>query len=107
MRVSADNLKPDMVLASDIVDGLGRLLLPAGTKLTDKHLRYCQMWGILEADIQGDEPPVEEGSVLDPAALSAAATMLDPRFQLCNRADPVIEQLYAFCLQRQARRPRP
>jgi len=41
--------------------------------LTEKHLRYCQMWGVMEADIAGDEPIEDPEMVaLDPAALAAA-----------------------------------
>ena len=43
MRVSLDDLKPGMTLAADLQEPGGRLLLPAATILTDRHLRYFQM----------------------------------------------------------------
>ena len=105
MRVHLDNLRAEMVLAADIVDGMGRLLLPGGTTLTDRHLRYCQMWGIADAEIATDElaeaPPE---ATLDPERLAAAAALLERRFRHCDRAHPVIETLFQYCVEREALR---
>ena len=103
MRVSLENLRPDMTLAADIVDGLGRLLLPGGTVLTEKHLRYCQMWGVMEADIAGDEPIEDPEMVaLDPAALAAAEAEVRPLFRHCNLTHPVVDALFKHCVHARA-----
>jgi hypothetical protein len=98
MRVVLDNLRPDMVLAADIVDGTGRLLLPSGTVLTEKHLRYCQMWGIPDAEIAGDEPAEEPEEVLDPARIAEAEEAVKPRFAHVSRDHPAIEELFRYCV---------
>jgi hypothetical protein len=103
MRLGLDNLRPEMVLAADIVDGMGRLLLPSGTALTDKHLRYCQMWGVLDAEVVGDEPPEPVAEVaIEPAVLAAAEAEIRPRFRHCELDHPAMDTVLRYCIQRQA-----
>ena len=51
--VALENLEPGMVLAAEVSDKSGRLLLGAGGVIEDKHLRIFRTWGIVEADIDG------------------------------------------------------
>ncbi len=105
MRITVDNLRPDMVLAADIVDGGGRLLLPAGTALTERHLRYCQMWGIPDADVAGDDPPPTDDGAggLDPAAIASAEARVRPRFRHADLGHPAVEALFRHCVHTAAR----
>lgn len=105
MRVSLENLRPEMVLAADIVDGGGRLLLPTGTAITEKHLRYCQMWGVAEADVVGaaaidatSTPPV------DPALLAKVEAETALRFAHADRDHPAIAALFEHCVQLQIKK---
>jgi hypothetical protein len=54
------NIKPGMVLADDLIDKLGRILLPAGTKLTDKILKSITQHQIVQLSILVNEVPGEE-----------------------------------------------
>jgi hypothetical protein len=104
MRVALDQLRSDMALAADIVDTGGRLLLPKGTVLTEKHLRYCQMWGIADADIQGGPAPSEPApAAIDPARLEAAENRLRPRFRHLDLMHPVIAALFRHAAEAGAR----
>ena len=103
MLVALDQLRPDMALAADIVDTGGRLLLPKGTVLTEKHLRYCQMWGIADADIQGGAASDHAPPEIDPAALAAAENRLRPRFRHLDLAHPVIAALFRHAAESGAR----
>jgi hypothetical protein len=103
MRVELEQLRPEMVLAADIVDGAGRLLLPKATVLTEKHLRYCQMWGIADAEIQSDETTEFEIQVVDPVALAAAEDRARPRFRHTDPSHPVIAALFRYCAEASAR----
>ena len=101
MRVSLENLRAEMVLAADVVDGGGRLLLPNGTALTDKHLRYCQMWGITEAEVigaEGSEPAND--ATLDPELVARVEATLTVRFEPIDRTHPAIAPLFQHCVQR-------
>jgi hypothetical protein len=105
-RVTLEQLRPDMVLATDVADNAGRLLLPAGTALTEKHVRYCQMWGILELEIEAEAgadvaPDVAE----DPTRLAAAASVLAPRFARVDLDHPVMASLFRHVVRNQAAKP--
>jgi len=47
------DLKSGMVLTGEIRDCRGRLLIDKGTVLTDKYLKLCKMWGVVEAEVEG------------------------------------------------------
>lgn len=49
-----------MVLADDLMDKLGRILLPAGTMLTDNMLKSVSHHHILQLSILVEEIPGEE-----------------------------------------------
>lgn len=98
MHVSIDAVEAGMELAADINDANGRLLLPAGTTLTDKHIRYFQMWGILQIDVVADGVVIDAEPVVDPALLSAAETALAPRFAHTDRRHPAVAALFAYCV---------
>jgi hypothetical protein len=104
MRVPLDELEPEMVLLADIVDGAGRLLLSRGTVLTPKHLRYCQMWGIPEAEIEGSEV-IDHPAAIDPVRLAAAEAKIRPRFTHVDLTHPVINALFHHCAEVVSRTP--
>jgi hypothetical protein len=94
-----------MVLAADIIDSGGRLLLPVGTTLSEKHLRFCQMWGVLEAEIVAGEDELEPEETTDPAQLEAARTAVLPRFRHVDPSHPVIDVLLHHAIHAQLTRP--
>jgi hypothetical protein len=51
-NIDIANLQPGMIVNSDVITNLGRLLLPAGTEITGKHLHIFRTWGITEVDIR-------------------------------------------------------
>ena len=105
MQVTTDNLRPDMELGSDLTDAGGRLLLPKGTVLTERHIRYCQMWGIVELDVGGaSEPEAVSKPVIDPVLVTAAEATVEPRFRHVERGHPVVEALFRHCVQKQLAR---
>ncbi len=106
MRVSLDDIKPGMKLAADLQEPGGRLLLPAATVLTDRHLRYFQMWGVGEADIEedGTETGVGDANPLDPAVIAEAETRMAAHFRHADTSHPVVSQVFRHCLTREVRR---
>ena len=95
-KVAVENIETGMVLAGDVHDRSGRMLLGAGAELTQKHLVIFRTWGVLEADIvgQGDDEGVEPiPADVDPLALAAAEQALAPLFCHTNTAHPAIIEL--------------
>lgn len=94
--VTLDNLEIGMVLASDVLDRNGRMLLGAGAELNQKHLTIFRTWGVAEVDIAGIDF-VDNASPLpadiDPAALAAAEETLLPHFRHSGTEHPALREL--------------
>jgi hypothetical protein len=106
MRVSLDDIKAGMTLASDLQEPGGRLLLPAQTVLTDRHLRYFQMWGILDADIEGEQVLAgqDHAELADPALVAEAEARMASHFRHTDTNHPVVSQVLQHCVTREVRR---
>lgn len=107
--VHIDNLTAGMVLARNVCDRSGRLLLPAGAELTAKHFGIFRMWGVLEAEIVGDSPAGEDNEAaanleLDPAALAKAREEIERLFVHNDFEHPAIKELMRLCVDRRAAR---
>lgn len=104
--LSIQELKPEMVLAADLVCGNGRLLMSKGSPLTEKTLRICRMWGIVEADIEGASGDGDGASWLrggDAAAMEEAAKEVRPRFRFNDLEHPGVRELFRLSVLRTAR----
>ena len=106
MRVSLDDIKAGMTLASDLQEPGGRLLLPAQTVLTDRHLRYFQMWGIQDADIEGEQAQTgaDHAEAADPALVAEAEARMASHFRHADTNHPVVSQVLHHCVAREVRR---
>lgn len=62
---SLDELKPGMVLASDLKDQGGRLLFTAGTELEDRHLALLGRMDVGEIDVEAEEVELSEDQLMD------------------------------------------
>lgn len=102
-KVSIENIETGMVLAGDVLDRSGRMLLGAGAELTQKHLVIFRTWGVLEADIEGhgnDEGTDQIPADVDPLELAAAELALAPLFRHTNQGHPAIIELKRFAALR-------
>ena len=102
--VPIEGLAAGMLLKSDVCDRSGRMLLPAGGELTDRHLKIFRTWGVLEADIE-DGGSLETAQALtnadvDPVRLAAAEEAVTRIFRLNNPEHPAIRELMRICIAR-------
>lgn len=81
-EVNIGDIRPGMVLASDLKDARGRFLLGCGTAVEEKHLRVMKIWGITAADVEGANP--EE-------VARKAMEQIPP--QILEKVTPYIEKL--------------
>jgi hypothetical protein len=102
--IRLENLNPGMVLHRDVCDRMGRVLLPAGAELTDRHLKIFRTWGVVEADISGagsdDQAPAPFADGIDPAALAEAGAAVERLFIHCDPELDVIKELKHACILR-------
>ena len=100
--VIADQVRPGMVVATEVVDRRGRLLIPAGSELSEQHVQALRMWGVTHLEVEGDgfedDPPVDE----DPEVVAAAEAAVDSILQLNAPAHPFIAVLRKIAVKRQA-----
>jgi hypothetical protein len=103
-NVAIDNLVAGMVLKSNVCDRSGRLLLPEGAELTEKHLQIFRTWGILEAEIVGDSDSEATGQddEIDPEVLAEAEAAVKPLFVHNDLEHPAIKELLRLCIARKA-----
>lgn len=95
-KVAIENIETGMILASDVHDRSGRMLLGAGAELTQKHLIIFRTWGVLEADIvgQGTHDTADLlPSDVDPIELAIAEQAVAPLFRNTNLNHPAIIEL--------------
>ena len=99
-----------MVLSRNVIDRSGRLLLPAGAELTDKHFSIFRMWGVLEVEIVGEaisedpEAPPSPSTEIDPELLAEARAEVERLFVYNDPEHPAIKELMRICTERRATR---
>jgi hypothetical protein len=91
--VRIDQLEPGMVLIADVVDRNERVLLNAGTTLTEKNIRVFRMWGVTEADIQGVATAEPEAAEPEDQTEEEAAEHVRELFARSNRDHPAMAEL--------------
>lgn len=102
-NIDIAHLQPGMIVNSDVITNLGRLLLPAGTEITGKHLHVFRTWGITEVDIKSvtkQDITAVDNVQIDPALLQEVETELNGLFRHTDRGHSVINKLYRVCITR-------
>ena len=105
-KIPTDNLIPGMVLASDVRDRSGRLLLTGGTELNDRHLYILRTWGIIEAEVAGEEedPECPElANAISPELWSAIEGEITPFFRHADITHPAMKELLRMRIMKKAR----
>jgi HD-like signal output (HDOD) protein len=104
--ISVAELKPDMVLAEDLLNPEGRFLLAKGTKLDQKHLKVMKMWGVVEANVDGvSQHDVDDRKTarIDQEVIKEAKRFVRDRFIHNNIGYPPVNMLAKLCILRKAK----
>lgn len=107
--INLEDIQVNMVLAKDIKDISGRILLAEGSKINEKHLKVFRMWGITEADIQGiekDEVAANIVAQLDPLLFQEAEQKNRELFFNANMEHPFNKELFRLVTVRSVKRVR-
>jgi hypothetical protein len=95
-----------MKLEKDVKERGGRVLLRAGTEISDRHLGILKTWGIDEAEIENVTPEdVASGTgvELDPEAFKLAEEAIDQLFVHGDRSNAAVRELIRLCVLRRVR----
>ena len=103
--VLLDNLASGMVLAANVHDKSGRLILGKGSEIEAKHLIIFRTWGIIEADIAGDNSAdaevVPDG--ITPEQFEYTKNMLLPLYCHTNIEHPATSELLRLAVIRKVK----
>jgi putative nucleotidyltransferase with HDIG domain len=103
--LSISQLKPGMILATDVTDTNGRLLLSKGQSIAPKHMNIFKMWGVPEVQVKntdGDEP--EATPPVDPEAMRRVAEALKPAFAGNDLNHPAVAEIFRQAVVYRSRR---
>lgn len=99
------DLKPEMVLASDVSNLDGRVLFKKGVVLQERQVEILKMWGIPQVEIEGDEPeedPLQLESYPQ-AVIEKAEEILSEKFILTKSTHPAVAVIKKICVSNLAR----
>ena len=93
--VHTDKIKPGMVLADEVRDISGRLLLARGKKIMPEHLRIFKIWGVTEVNIMGvnGSTPANTTST-DPNEIAKTEETTKLAFRHADLKHPALKELF-------------
>ncbi|MEQ9570169.1 MAG: hypothetical protein RLN75_08270 [Longimicrobiales bacterium] len=100
--IPIDQATPGMALAAPVKDRMGRLLIPAGAELSDRHVEALAAWGVDRIEIESGEAPEPEVAV-SPEHEARAREELAPVFRHAGPDHPFTEALAELAVARRAR----
>lgn len=104
--ISLTAVKPGMILAQDVRDRNGRLLIHGGAALSEEHLRILKIWGVVEIDVEGLDREELESKRSDGLQEKFLAAGQDFAANLFRHNDPKlapVAELMRFCALRKAK----
>lgn len=95
-RLLLDQLTPGMVLTEPLKNTNGSVMLPAGSAISEKHIRAMKMWGILDVAVQLDQETntTAPAATTNPEMTKLAKEILTQYFSLTDMTDPVIVEIF-------------
>jgi HD-like signal output (HDOD) protein len=98
--VQTDKLRAGQILADEVRDINGRLLLAKGHEIRPNHIRIFKIWGIAEVNVDGADSCKEKiDPLLDPELVEHAREKMT---FLCRHVDiehPVIKEIFKLAVQ--------
>ena len=104
-KVKIEQLTEGMVVTSEVKSMDNMLLLPAGCKLTEKHINILQAWGVAEVEIENAGPaaqPVDPLARLSPEELARLTEQTQGLFWELDLGNPVQATVFNLILRRRA-----
>ena len=102
--LSVDDLESGMIIAEDVRDRSGRLLIGAGAELSDKTLRVLKTWGVVEVEVEGEDKVGGDIGFesLDEETVDEIKAELQKRFKHNELDTPFMSTVYELVLEHEA-----
>ena len=95
-----DKLEPGMVLAEEVRDVNGRLLLGEGNSIEPSHIRIFKIWGITEVNVRGEVGKKEEVTAdVEPELLEKIKERMRHVFSQVDRDHPAINEIFRLSIE--------
>jgi hypothetical protein len=107
IRVKSEALQPGMVVARDVKNIDGMLLVPSGCELSERQVNILQAWGVVEVEVEAGEEMAKAHdplAQLPPETLARITAELRGRFWRPDEFGPVPAEIFKLMLLRQAQR---
>ncbi|HOW67662.1 MAG TPA: hypothetical protein P5186_14725 [Candidatus Paceibacterota bacterium] len=102
-KIKTESLRENMVAATDVKNMDDMLLIPAGTRLTEKHINILLTWGIEEVVVEaGDQvnEPVDPLRTIPPEMLQRITADVRKRFRSLDDSSPVQQEILRLAILR-------
>ena len=102
-KVKIKDLQEGMILADDVKDQNGMLIVSHGQSISEKHLRTFKTWGITEIDIEenmGDQEEVGPGGKNEVIVSEEVKEKVDELFRYTDKQHPAMVELMELCIVR-------
>lgn len=109
VNIKLDKLVFGMVLAQNVKDRNGRVLLTSGQAINEKNLKVLKAWGITDVVVndQGEKPVQASSSQKDdPSKTGKAEQEMRDLFRHADMRHPAVRELFNLCLARKMANPR-
>ena len=106
-KVKIEQLNKGMVVAEDVKNLDNMLLIPTGTKLTERHINILQAWGVFEVEVEvadGAAPASDPFEGLPAELLAQATADVRSRFHRLDEHEPAANEVFQVMLRRRVRR---
>jgi HD-like signal output (HDOD) protein len=98
--VPTDKLKPGKILAEEVRDINGRLLLARGNEIGDNHIRIFKIWGVSEVTVEG---PAQGNDKFDPEIspemFEQVRETVKYLFQHTDLEHPLVKKIFNLAVQ--------
>ena len=98
--VPTDKLKPGKILAEEVRDINGRLLLARGNEIADNHIRIFKIWGVYEVAVEGPDKGGDKFDPdLNPEIFEQVHTTVLSLFRHTDLEHPIIKNIFNLAVQ--------
>ena len=98
--VPTDKLKPGKILAEEVRDINGRLLLARGNEIADNHIRIFKIWGVSEVAVEGPDKGGDKFDPdLNPEIFEQVHTTVLSLFRHTDLEHPIIKNIFNLAVQ--------
>jgi HD-like signal output (HDOD) protein len=98
--IPTDKLKPGKILAEEVRDINGRLLLARGNEIADNHIRIFKIWGVSEVAVEGPDKGGDKFDPdLNPEIFEQVHTTVLSLFRHTDLEHPIIKNIFNLAVQ--------